>query len=76
MLPSSVAIPAESLFAVARAIARCHCATAAAGPSRPNAVIPTRRMLSTVSFADRRAAGQATKRATSRTRNESRHASA
>ena len=74
MLPSSAAIPAESPFVVARLRARCHTTTAAWGPSAPNALIPARRMLSTASFAERRAAGQALKRATSRTRKESRHA--
>jgi len=76
MLPSSAAIPAESPFVVARVSARCQSTTAACGPSPLNTVMPARRMLSTATLADRRSAGHAAKRATSRTRNESRHATA
>ena len=76
MLPSSPATPAVSSIGVTRARARRQIRMAAVAPSRPYAAMPARRALSAHTFAARRSGGQAANRSTSRTRNESRHATA
>ncbi len=76
MLPSTAAIPDVSPIVRARLRARRQIAIAAMGPARPYAATPERRALSAQIFAARRSAGHSSNRATSRTRNESLHASA
>ena len=76
MFPSAAAAPAVSAIVSARDRARRQIVIAASAPSRPYAVMPVRRTLSTQSFVARRSGGQAANRTTSRTRNESRHAMA
>ena len=69
-------MPAVSAMAVASRRARRQMAIAAAAPTRLYAATPARRTLSVQIFAARRSAGHVAKRATSRTRNESLHATA
>jgi len=76
MLPSTAATPDVSPMVRARLRARRQMAIAAAGPARLYAATPARRVLSAQTFAARRSPGQASNRATSRTKNESRHAAA